>query len=122
VATPITITMKQHDTRPKVAFPLWEVNQTTGAQQVVDLTNASSARLIVAPPGASVATFTSDLAFGTTRTLGTVIYTPVAGDTAVAATFNAEVEVIWSDGGKETYPNDGFFKLIVVADIPNALN
>jgi hypothetical protein len=113
---PIAFTFKQHDTRPKIAFGLLETNQTTGVLQPVDLTAASSARFCAKDAAGAIA-FTSSLAFSTPRTAGIVIYTPVAFDTAAIDTYRGEVEVTWSDGGVETYPNDGYFTMTVIADL-----
>ncbi len=113
---PAAFTIKQHDTRPRFALGLTEVNQTTGVTQPVDLTNATSARLC-AKDAAGTVVFASVLAISSTKTDGILTYTPVAGDTAVVDTFRLEVEVTWNDGGIETYPNDGYFSMTVFPDL-----
>lgn len=110
-----SFTLKQHDTRPRVALTIWETNQTTGVLQVVNLTLASSAKLC-AKDAAGVIAFSSVLAI-TNPIAGLVTYTPVAFDTAAVDTFQLEIEVTWSDGGVETYPNNGYFEMVVMKDL-----
>lgn len=114
----LTITMKQHDTRPKQEIGLLEPDPADiTTTQVVDLTDASSAKLIVAVPGAGSDSFESVLAFASDRTTGVVIWTPISTDTATEGQYNAEVEITWSDDGVETYPNDGYFTIQINADL-----
>lgn len=116
----LTITMKQHDTRPLASIQLLEPNPAApNTQQIVDLSNAASARLIVGNPPAT-AIFTSVLGLVAPLTLGTVLWTPVAGDSVAAGTFSAEIQVTFLDGGIETYPNNGYFTIVFFPDIPNA--
>jgi hypothetical protein len=113
----LSFTMKQHDTRPLRSLYLTETDPADASlTRAVDLTNASSAKLLakLASPATS---WSSVLAFSSPRTSGVVVYTPVAGDTAVIGQFQAEVEITWSDGGVETYPNDGYITLNIVADL-----
>lgn len=115
---PLQFTMKQHDTLPKRTISLVQTDPTnpSGPMIPVDLTTATSAKLIARTAGGSPTTFTSVLAFGTPRTGGTLIYTPVAGDSAVAGQFQAEVEVT-SPTGIETFPNDGYFTIFIIGDL-----
>jgi hypothetical protein len=108
VADPWVI--KQHDT-----WPNWE-GQLTDANGVVDLTNATSARLLRQPqPGGTL----QDLAltFKAPRTSGFVVRDWVTGDNGTAATYKCEVEVTWNDGSIETFPNTGTYTMIVEPDL-----
>lgn len=48
---------------------------------------------------------------------GTVRYDWAANDTRVAGTFNAEFEIEWSDGRKQTVPNDGYLTVSIERDL-----
>lgn len=115
----LDFTMKQHDTLPVRIISLIQTNPAGGSPATipVDLTNASSAKLVakVAPGGDS---FVSVLAFGSPRTGGTVIYTPVVGDTDNSGDYQAEVEITWgTPAGVETFPNDSYFTIHIKADL-----
>lgn len=114
----LSFTMKQHDSLPLRTISLIETNPADPTTtRAVDLTNAASAKLIAKIQGTAT-TFTSVLAFGSPRTLGTVVYTPIAADTAVAGAYQAEVEITWATpSGVETFPNDTYFTITVVADL-----
>ena len=116
----LTFTMKRHDTLPIRTLSLIQTDPNNPAAMIpVDLTSAASAKLIAKIPNALPAiTFTTPLTFGTPRTGGTVIYTAASGDTATSGTYQAEVEVTWTTpAGVETFPNDGYFTIIVVDDL-----
>lgn len=114
----LSFTMKRHDTLPLRTISLIQTNPAgTPATIPVDLTNAASAKLIAKQsPGAG--SFVSVLAFGSPKTGGTVIYTPVAGDTAISGAYQAEVEITWTTpAGVETFPNDTYFTITIVDDL-----
>jgi hypothetical protein len=48
---------------------------------------------------------------------GTVRYDWALDDTRVAGTYNAEFEIEWSDGRKQTVPNDGYLTVEVGRDL-----
>lgn len=111
----LTLTMKQHDLLPIQNITLLEPDPDTGELGAVDLTSASSAKLIaVAMSGSD--TFTATLTFASDRTTGVVIWTPITGDTDASGLYNAEIEVTYSTK-PETYPNDGYFTIHIVADL-----
>lgn len=113
----LVITTKQHDTRPIRTITLVEQNPSAaaGVLRAVDLTNATQAKMLAKNTGTG-STISSILAF-TSRLTGVLTWTPIAGDTASPGTYQAEVEITWSDGGIETYPNDGYFTISIVADV-----
>lgn len=113
---PGSITTKQHDTRPIRTLALVEQNPgaAVGVTRPVDLTNATTAKLLAKNTG-NGDTFSSILVF-TSRVTGVLTWTPVAGDTDTSGTYQAEVEITWNDGGIETYPNDGYFIISIIPD------
>lgn len=48
---------------------------------------------------------------------GTVRYDWGANDTRVAGTYNAEFEILWNDGRKQTVPTDGYLTVTVGRDL-----
>lgn len=48
---------------------------------------------------------------------GEVQYDWVAADTVNAGTFSAEIEITFSDGKIETFPNDGYFTITITAEL-----
>lgn len=115
----LSFTMKQHDTLPTRTISLLQTNpaNTSGPMIAVDLTNAASAKLIAKVQNGA-GSFVSTLAFGSPRSGGTVIYTPVAGDSAIVGAYQAEVEITWTTpAGVETFPNDTYFTITIVGDL-----
>ena len=49
--------------------------------------------------------------------LGRIRYPFTSSDTDTADTFEAEIQVTYSDGGVQTFPNDGYFDVIIIDDI-----
>lgn len=113
----LTITMKQHDTRPIQNIALFSPDPNDITRTVVtDLTLASSVKInAAAQSGGDI--FSSPLAFAAPRTTGVVVWTPASTDTDVKGTYNAEIEITWSDGGIQTFPNDSFFTVNIVGDV-----
>ena len=102
-----TYTIKQNDNYPDLQLTLSDKNGP------INLTSATAVKLI--------------LKFGTTSVVGAmtktdaangvVTYTWAAGSTAVAGTYKGEVEITWATGKIETVPNDGYFEVIIMADL-----
>lgn len=55
-----------------------------------------------------------------TFNVGTVTYSWATNDLSVADTYENEVEVTWSGGAIETFPNDGYNEILVLADLEDA--
>jgi len=50
-------------------------------------------------------------------TAGTVQYDWVTGDTDTSGTFQAEIEVTYTSGEIQTFPNDTYEEIIIIDDI-----
>lgn len=48
---------------------------------------------------------------------GEVQYQWITGDTSEPATYNAEIQVTYSDGKIETFPNNGYFTITITAEL-----
>jgi hypothetical protein len=104
-------TIKQGDTRPKLVAVLSESGTP------IDLTTATSVKLLMRVTGSVGAAKVDAAATITSAAAGEVTYTWLAADTDTAGTYDAEWEITWSDGGIETVPNDGYFTVVVGDDI-----
>ena len=114
----LTVTLKQNDTRPIQDITLLQPDPDDPTALIaVDLTLASSAKILASTSPASMPAFTSTLALASDRTTGIVTWTPIASDTAVVGKLLAEIQVTFAGGGVETYPNDGYFEISIVADL-----
>jgi len=102
-----TISIKQNDLRPIIQFTLSE----NGVAK--NLTGATSATLKMRT---GVTTVTR-LGVISSPASGIVQITFTGSDTAVNGVYQAEIEVIWPTGQPQTFPNDGYFELIIVDDV-----
>ena len=105
------IVLKQHDRRPFFLAVL------KGDGLPVDLTQATSARLIATLEGASTPAITGVLTFVVPRSSGQVSYAWQTNDTSTVGSYRAEVEVTWSDGTLQTFPNAGYIPLTILPDL-----
>jgi hypothetical protein len=103
-------TLKQHDTRPKIQVAL----AIGGAE--ADLTTATSVTFIMAPAAGGAATVDAAATILDAAT-GSVSYDWAAGDTDDVGSFDAEFEVVWSDGTKQTFPTATYISIEIVADL-----
>jgi hypothetical protein len=110
MATP-TFYIKQNDTRPELdVFLRDDKDRTinvTGATVKFNMRNASDNTVKV--NNGSVTTVSS--------TSGRVKYSFSAADTDTAGNFDGEFEVTFVGGQVETFPNDGFIKVIITDDV-----
>lgn len=97
-APPITVTCSNQDGTP------------------VDLTNATSAKFLMAIPG-QAAKIDAAGAISGTPTNGQVTYTWQAGDLDTPARYAAEVEVTWTGGTVSTYPGSGYLDILVTREL-----
>lgn len=107
-------TYKRGDTGPPAVVTCLD------GENPVDLTFATSVKFLmgtVAANGNATPKVNATASFATDRTSGNVIYNWVAADLNTAGTYQAEVEVTWSNGQKQTFPANGYLTINVVADI-----
>lgn len=106
-------TLKQDDTFPALTAIL--------SDQVgpVNLSAADSVKFFMKhSSGSPVVTGTCTVVTPQTgQDIGKVTYDWVAADTATAGEYTAEWQVTWNVGDIETYPNDGYKTVLIVADI-----
>ena len=106
-----TFYIKQNDTRPELDIFLRDDKDRTinitGATVKFSMRNASTN--VVKISLASVTTVNS--------TAGRVKYPFTASDTDTAGNFDGEFQVTFVGGQIETFPNDGYIKVIVTDDV-----
>jgi hypothetical protein len=116
MALPDPPTWKRWDTYP----PYQAFLQQAAGASVIDLTTASSVTLLAVN---TVNTATTVLIRGkmtvASAVMGYVTYTWGGSDLSWADTYNAEYEILWQAGGKETVPNDHYDQFTVMADLEN---
>lgn len=110
MATP-TFYIKQNDTRPELDVFLRDDKDrsinVTGATVKFNMRNASDNTVKV--DTGSVTTVSS--------TSGRVKYSFSAADTDTSGNFDGEFQVTFVGGQVETFPNDGFIKVIITDDV-----
>jgi hypothetical protein len=106
-----TFYIKQNDTRPELDIFLRDDKDRsiniTGATVKFSMRNASTN--VVKISLAAVTTVSS--------TSGRVKYSFTASDTDTAGNFDGEFQVTFVGGQIETFPNDGYIKVIVTDDV-----
>lgn len=112
--------MKRNDTTP--AF---EATLCYPADAAVDLSTATSVRFLMATATAGARELKVDGLATVVQTgagvdavnKGLVRYGWVVGDTDTAGGYDIEFEVTWSDGTKQTFPDDGYFRFSIAPDL-----
>ena len=106
-----TFYIKQNDTRPELdVFLRDDKDRTinvTGATVKFNMRNASDN--VVKVDNGSVTTVSS--------TAGRVKYSFSTSDTDTAGNFDGEFQVTFVGGQVETFPNDGYIKVIITDDV-----
>jgi len=98
-------------------LPIFEFTCQDSAGVAVDLTNATSALLLVRPQASTGAAVSYTLAFVTPRTSGKLQYAWAATETdALVGTYEGEVQITWSSGKLETFPNGASVVISIVPD------
>jgi len=108
-------TIKRNDEEPAIRFQLLD-----DASNPVDITGFREVRFIMRQRGASspkIDEDTSGAVAVTDAANGIVQYEWKSGDTDTNGRFNAEFEVTYSGGDKETFPNSEFIEIHIPKDI-----
>lgn len=103
--------IKQDDTAPSYVADL----KTNGAP--VDLTPATSATFKMRQTGQTALKVNAAMAIDADPATGRVQYDWQTGDTDTIGTYEAEIEILWTDGTIETWPNTGYASVTVAADL-----
>ncbi len=107
--------IKQNDTAPAFVVALKDdFGETTEA--AVNLTTASSAVFNMRTTGGSVV-ISRGSATITSAATGVVTYNWGTANTATVGGYEAEIEVIWANGTKESFPNDSYWDVEIIDDI-----
>lgn len=107
--------VKRHDLLPALVLTI-SLDGTA-----VDLTYASSAKLIVSNrSGVKIDSPMTILDQTNPDNLGKVQYDLQLGDTDTVGSYNMEVEVTWAGGRPQTFPSKGYLKFNVIKDLDNA--
>lgn len=101
--------IKQNDTSPSLAAYI-----QTSAGDAVNLVGATAKLHIKETGGSTLLVKTMTI---TDAVEGLVQYDWVDPDTNIAGTYNAEIEITYSDGKIETYPNNGYFTITITSEL-----
>ena len=102
--------IKTNDTSPKMTVDLAD-----GSGAAVSLLG-STARFHMKKYGATSLKIDADADI-TNAAGGRVEYSWAVGDTDTAGTYYGEIEVTYGDGTVETFPNNGYFTVIIQEDL-----
>lgn len=106
--------LKRNDTAPPISITCLEAGVPK------NLTGAASARLLLGTinaQGVSTTKVSGTMTFDPDRTTGKVYYSWAVGDLDTAGDYKVEVEITWADATKQTFPEDGYLIIHVVADV-----
>ena len=102
--------IKTNDTSPKLTVDLEDASGS-----VIDL-SGSTARFHMKKYGAT-SLKVDNVADVTDEDNGRVEYTWSSGDTDEAGTYYGEIEITYGDDTVETFPNSGYFTIIIQEDL-----
>jgi hypothetical protein len=112
----MTFIIKQNDTRPAYVATLKE-DVGTEDEAAVDLTNADTIRFLARLSSETGVLNIDGVADIDDAVNGVISYTWAEGDTALAGDYDVEIEVTWTDGGVETFPNEGYASMTITDDL-----
>ena len=103
--------LKETNTSPVLRATLKDVNRN-----VINLTGASIQFRMKEVGGSSLKVNATASIVGSASN-GIVQYVWTSNDTNQAGSFNAEFEVTFADGSKETFPNEEFLTVVIKPDL-----
>ena len=114
----MAFTIKQNDRRPVFVVILKDNfgEQTEAPVNLTTVTGGTASFNMRAANGGAIK-INRGTAQITSAAAGEVTYSWTAIDTNTVGSYEAEIEVIWSDGKAETFPNDGYWDVEIVDDI-----
>lgn len=107
-------TLKAHDRLPSIRATF------TTAGAAVDLTTATTVTFIMKVKTGGAAAKVNAPATVVDPTSGIVRYDWAAGDTDTPGDYQAEWQVTWSSGQKQTFPTLTYHSISILADLDNA--
>lgn len=112
--------IKQHDLLPQLQATLQSKDPTTGVLSAVDLSTATVIHFYMYDviSGLKVSANAVPNA-DQTNYKGQVTYTWQGTDTDTTGKYQAEFEVVWASGKRETFPNDSYISVVILADLGN---
>jgi len=102
-----TFYIKRNDTSPAIKYQLDPKVDLTDASVVFNMARAGGAPVV----NRGAAEIVGD------PTDGIVSYSWSGADTEQAAQFRGEFEVTYADGEVETFPNDGYIRILITSDL-----
>jgi len=102
--------IKTNDTSPKLGITLQDASGSA-----VDITSAS-ARFHMKALGATDLKV-DQVASITNASGGQVQYNWSSVDTNTSGTYYGEIEITYNDGSVETFPNNGYFTIVITKDL-----
>lgn len=106
--------IKAHDRLPAI-----EATLTSGDSRV-DLTTATSVKFIMKLVGSGTVKVNATATIEDPPTLGQVRYDWLSVDTDTPGSYQAEWEITWTGGKKQTVPTISYHTVDVLADLDNA--
>lgn len=103
--------LKENNTSPILRATLKDVNKT-----VINLTGATVQFRMKEVGGTVLKVNTSASIVGSADN-GVVQYVWTSSDTNQPGSFNAEFDVTYADGSKETFPNEEFLTVVIKPDL-----
>lgn len=108
----MAFTIKQFDTSPSIGMNLQTADGTA-----VDITNALEVRFHMRTRGETPTVVIDARAQVVDAVEGQVKYDWLRSDTAEPGRYEAEVEVTYTDGSVETFPNGGYETITIIDDV-----
>lgn len=105
-------TQKADDTKEPIVITLLDASGSP-----VDTTNAVSALFKMSRPGHPTPKVSGAVSFLEPRANGQVRYDWLAADKDTPGLFVSEVEVTWSGGATQTFPDAGYYTILVTRDL-----